>query len=61
MVGNFQKKSIINHFRNLVNAIQVLAKHDEKYVPPEVADAMKENHKGPASAYVGNDKGNDRS
>jgi cytochrome c-type biogenesis protein CcmE len=46
---------------NVVNAIQVLAKHDEKYVPPEVADAMKENHKGPASAYVGNDKGNDRS
>ena len=46
---------------NVVNAIQVLAKHDENYVPPEVADAMKENHKGPASAYVGNEKGNDRS
>ncbi|MBD8452167.1 cytochrome c maturation protein CcmE [Serratia rubidaea] len=36
---------------NVVNAKEVLAKHDEKYTPPEVADAMKENHKGPASAY----------
>ncbi|MNL87915.1 Cytochrome c-type biogenesis protein CcmE [compost metagenome] len=37
---------------NVVNAREVLAKHDEKYTPPEVADAMKENHKGPASAYA---------
>ncbi|MNH40153.1 Cytochrome c-type biogenesis protein CcmE [compost metagenome] len=36
---------------NVVNAREVLAKHDEKYTPPEVADAMKENHQGPASAY----------
>ena len=36
---------------NVVNAREVLAKHDEKYTPPEVADAMKENHKGPAEAY----------
>ncbi|HEI9849036.1 TPA: cytochrome c maturation protein CcmE [Serratia marcescens] len=36
---------------NVVNAREVLAKHDEKYTPPEVVDAMKENHKGPAEAY----------
>ncbi|MDR3431308.1 MAG: cytochrome c maturation protein CcmE [Rouxiella aceris] len=42
---------------NVVMAKQVLAKHDEKYVPPEVADAMKENHTGPASAYVSPVKG----
>ncbi|AOF00330.1 cytochrome c maturation protein CcmE [Serratia marcescens] len=36
---------------NVVNAREVLAKHDEKYTPPEVADAMKENHQGPAQAY----------
>ena len=40
---------------NVVNAKQVLAKHDEKYVPPEVADAMKENHNGPAAKYVANE------
>ncbi|OBU14813.1 cytochrome c biogenesis protein CcmE [Photobacterium aquimaris] len=27
-----------------VKASEVLAKHDEKYMPPEVADAMKINH-----------------
>lgn len=26
---------------NILNATQVLAKHDENYTPPEVADAMK--------------------
>lgn len=36
---------------NLVNAKEVLAKHDEKYTPPEIEDAMKTNHKGPTSAY----------
>lgn len=36
---------------NLVNAKEVLAKHDEKYTPPEIEDAMKQNHKGPAAAY----------
>jgi len=46
---------------NMVDAKQVLAKHDEKYVPPEVEAAMKDNHKGPASNYVGNSKGSDRS
>ncbi|WP_114193169.1 cytochrome c maturation protein CcmE [Edaphovirga cremea] len=40
---------------NVVNAREVLAKHDEKYVPPEVEDAMKVNHQGPASAYKDND------
>jgi len=46
---------------NVVDAKQVLAKHDEKYVPPEVEDAMKDNHKGPAANYVGNTKGSDPS
>ncbi|MBP2167708.1 cytochrome c-type biogenesis protein CcmE [Erwinia toletana] len=36
---------------NLVNAREVLAKHDEKYTPPEIEDAMKKNHKRPADAY----------
>lgn len=36
---------------NLVNAKEVLAKHDEKYTPPEIEDAMKKNHTGPQSAY----------
>ncbi|EJL89311.1 cytochrome c maturation protein CcmE [Pantoea sp. BIGb0393] len=36
---------------NQVNAKEVLAKHDEKYTPPEIEDAMKKNHTGPAAAY----------
>lgn len=36
---------------NLVEAREVLAKHDEKYTPPEIEDAMKTNPKGPQSAY----------
>lgn len=36
---------------NVVNASEVLAKHDEKYTPPEVADAMQVHHQGPASKY----------
>ncbi|MNC58505.1 Cytochrome c-type biogenesis protein CcmE [compost metagenome] len=44
---------------NVVNAREVLAKHDEKYTPPEVADAMKENHKSPAATYSNSpDEGN---
>ncbi|WON75723.1 cytochrome c maturation protein CcmE [Serratia sp. UGAL515B_01] len=46
---------------NVVNAREVLAKHDEKYTPPEVADAMKENHKGPASAYASPQQGGSKS
>jgi cytochrome c-type biogenesis protein CcmE len=46
---------------NVVNAQQVLAKHDEKYVPPEVEDAMKDDKKAPAAAYAGNEKGSVRS
>lgn len=46
---------------NVVNAQQVLAKHDEKYVPPEVEDAMKDDKKAPAAAYAGDDKGSVRS
>ena len=37
---------------NVVNAREVLAKHDENYTPPEVEEAMKENHQRPASAYA---------
>lgn len=37
---------------NVVNARQVLAKHDEKYVPPEVEDALKENHQAPVSVSI---------
>ena len=36
---------------NLIKAKEVLAKHDEKYTPPEIEDAMKKNHRGPASNY----------
>jgi len=37
---------------NLINAKEVLAKHDEKYTPPEIADAMQKNHKGTAAAAL---------
>ncbi|CQR24909.1 cytochrome c-type biogenesis protein CcmE [Yersinia enterocolitica] len=36
---------------NTINAKEVLAKHDEKYTPPEVKEAMKENHTRPAEVY----------
>ncbi|WP_034916212.1 cytochrome c maturation protein CcmE [Erwinia sp. 9145] len=36
---------------NCVNAKEVLAKHDEKYTPPEIKDAMNKNHHGPAEIY----------
>lgn len=36
---------------NLVEAREVLAKHDEKYTPPEIEDAMKTHPKSPQSAY----------
>lgn len=36
---------------NQVIAKEVLAKHDEKYTPPEIEDAMKSNHIGPQSLY----------
>ena len=35
---------------NLFVAEEVLAKHDEKYMPPEVADALKTAHKNGADA-----------
>ncbi|WP_338557292.1 cytochrome c maturation protein CcmE [Erwinia sp. E_sp_B01_3] len=41
---------------NLVNAKEVLAKHDEKYTPPEIEDAMKTNHKE-AQAWQTSGKG----
>ncbi|EMF4709706.1 cytochrome c maturation protein CcmE [Providencia stuartii] len=35
-------------------AKEVLAKHDENYTPPEVEQAMQENHRRPAAAYKDN-------
>lgn len=37
---------------NLIQAKEVLAKHDEKYTPPEISDAMKKNHQGTAAAAL---------
>ena len=37
---------------NRVQAKEVLAKHDEKYTPPEISDAMKQNHQGTAAATL---------
>lgn len=41
---------------NQVIAKEVLAKHDEKYTPPEIEDAMKSNHTGPQSLYQSGNK-----
>lgn len=41
---------------NQVIAKEVLAKHDEKYTPPEIEDAMKSNHPGPQSLYQAGNK-----
>lgn len=38
---------------DLIRAHEILAKHDENYTPPEVSDAMKENHSRPEWAYTG--------
>jgi len=40
---------------HLITAQQVLAKHDEKYTPPEIEDAMKKNHQQAGVAEVGGD------
>lgn len=39
---------------NVVHAKEVLAKHDENYTPPEVKEAMQENHVRPAESYQQN-------
>lgn len=36
---------------NVINAKEVLAKHDENYMPPEVEEAMKDNHLRPEADY----------
>ena len=41
---------------NQVIAKEVLAKHDEKYTPPEIEDAMKSNHTGPQTLYQAGNK-----
>ena len=41
---------------NQVIAKEVLAKHDEKYTPPEIEDAMKSNHTGPQALYQAGNK-----
>lgn len=46
---------------NTINAKEVLAKHDEKYTPPEVKEAMKENHTRPAEAYSSANSGGNAS
>jgi cytochrome c-type biogenesis protein CcmE len=33
-------------------AEEVLAKHDENYMPPEVAESLKKNHSGTTAGYV---------
>lgn len=37
---------------NVIQAKEVLAKHDEKYTPPEIEEAMKENHSPEIEAAV---------
>lgn len=37
---------------DVILAKEVLAKHDENYTPPEIQDAMKENHVRPADTYA---------
>ncbi|MCW2255595.1 cytochrome c-type biogenesis protein CcmE [Providencia alcalifaciens] len=39
---------------NNVLAKEVLAKHDENYTPPEIEQAMQENHRRPAAVYKDN-------
>ena len=39
---------------NHVSAKEVLAKHDENYTPPEIEQAMQENHRRPAAVYKDN-------
>ena len=41
---------------NVIHAKEVLAKHDEKYTPPEIADAMKKNHQGTAATLPQGDR-----
>ncbi|MBT0718007.1 cytochrome c maturation protein CcmE [Rosenbergiella epipactidis] len=41
---------------HLIKAEQVLAKHDEKYTPPEIEDAMKKNHQQAGVAQAGNNQ-----
>lgn len=36
---------------DVIIAKEVLAKHDENYMPPEVEEAMKGNHQRPAESY----------
>lgn len=41
---------------DLIVAKEILAKHDENYTPPEVSEAMSENHTRPDWAYTGEEK-----
>jgi len=41
---------------NQVIAKEVLAKHDEKYTPPEIENAMKSDQTGPQSRYQAGNK-----
>lgn len=42
----------------LVNAKEVLAKHDENYTPPEVKEAMQNNHTATTQAAIQTNAGN---
>lgn len=44
-----------------VQAREILAKHDENYTPPEVSEAMNENHTRPEWAYTEEEKRNNAS
>ncbi|MDR7345496.1 cytochrome c-type biogenesis protein CcmE [Pantoea alhagi] len=41
---------------NLVQAKEVLAKHDEKYTPPEISEAMQKNHQTTATTQPQGDR-----
>ncbi|MDU4094239.1 MAG: cytochrome c maturation protein CcmE [Pantoea sp.] len=41
---------------NLIQAKEVLAKHDEKYTPPEISEAMQKNHQTTATTQPQGDR-----
>lgn len=41
---------------NLIQAKEVLAKHDEKYTPPEISEAMQQNHQTTATTQPQGDR-----
>tara|TARA_Y100001960_G_scaffold50905_2_gene51756 strand:- start:1713 stop:2177 length:465 start_codon:yes stop_codon:yes gene_type:complete len=37
--------------KEVIRATEVLAKHDENYIPPELAEGLKQNHSGKGLTY----------